>query len=215
MPAQRVSTIVGPIRTPEGHLAYPYLLVPETTGQYPANKYVTQFLIKRTEPLTDLVAACLKAAQQEWPDLAITAPNQIKLPFRKGTEKPGWDEFLFFKAKHKNKPQIVDAAKNPWTGTPKGGDVCRLAVSALPYKQQVDPEVAAALQAQGKLVRTGVIDGRSVSWRPAVSFLLNGVQWLREHPPIGGGGGVDGVGMFQAEAAVTPASVAAEDALFT
>jgi hypothetical protein len=199
MPEQKKSTLVGPIRSPEGHLAFPHLLVVESGGQYPSGKYVTTFLMKLGISLDELIAGCVKAAQLEWPSLGITGPQQIKLPIRKGSEKPGWEEYLFLKAKSKNKPPIVDARKQPFTGEPKGGDVCRLALTAMAYKQQIDGEVANALRAQGKLVQAGVIEGRQVNWRPATTFLLNGVQWLRAHPAIGGAGAVDGTGAFQEE----------------
>lgn len=212
-----VSTIVGPVRSPEGVLAFPHLLAPETMGKFPSNKFVTTFLIQKDINLGELVAACLKAAQQEWPTLGITGPAQIKLPIRKGSEKPGWEDYLFLKAKSKNKPPIFDARKAPWTGSPKGGDICRLALSAMAYKQQVDPEVGNALRAQGKLVQQGPVTMNGVttnaSWRPAVTFLLNGVQWLRAGTPVGGTGGVDGGSVFTEEDAPAAAAGAA-DSLF-
>lgn len=207
---ERKSTIVGPLRSPEGHLAFPHLLAVDTGGKFPSGKFDTILLIPRTANTEELVAACVKSAQLEWPDLGITGPLQIKLPIRKGADKPGWEEYLFLKAKSKSKPPIVDARKAPWPGEPKGGDLVRLALSAMPYKQQIDPEIAAALQAQGKLVRTGMIDGKNVSWRPATTFLLNGVQFLRAHPPIGGTGGVDGVTAFQEEAVAATSTEADE-----
>lgn len=213
MPA--TSTIVGPIRSPEGVLAFPHLLAPETTGKFPSNKFVTTFLIKKDVNIDELVAACVKAAQNEWPQLGITGPGQFKLPIRKGSEKPGWEDYLFFKAKKKDKPPLVDARKQPFTGQPKGGDICRLAVSAMAYKQQLEAELANALRAQGKLVSEGteVVNGvtKRFSWRPAVTFLLNGVQWLRAGQPIGGAGGVDGTAAFAEEAPAAGAAGANDD----
>ncbi len=212
MPTQsHQSTLVGPVRSPPGHLAFPSVLTPETGGKFPSNKFLTTFLIKRTESVDELVAACVKAAQLEWPSLNITNASQIKLPIRKGSEKPGWEEFLFLKAKSKSKPPIVNASKAPYTGPIKGGDIVRLALTAMPYKAQLDAEVANALQAQGKIVQVGIIDGKSVSWRPATTFLLNGIQFLQEHAPIGAKAGVDGTTAFQAEAAPAAAAAGGDD----
>lgn len=212
---QGQSTIVGPIRSPEGQLAFPHLMLPETTGKFPSNKFVTTFLMPATTSVAELVAACLLTAQKEWPALGITQARQIKLPLRKGADKPGWEGFIFFKAKSKNKPPLLDARKQVWTGTPKAGDFCKLAVSAMAYKQQVDPEIVPALQAAGILISTGVDENnRPMSWRPATTFLLNGVQWLRAGQPIGGQGAVDGTAAFQEEA--PPAAAGAlNDDLFT
>lgn len=212
MPSDKPSTLVGPIRSAEGHLVFPSLLVAETGGKFPSNKFVTTFLIPKTSSVEELVAACLKASQLEWPTLGITSPTQIKLPIRKGSEKPGWEEFLFLKCKSKNKPPIVDAAKAPYSGPIKGGDICRLALTAMPYKAQLEAEVAEALRAQGKLVQVGIIDGKNVSWRPATTFLLNGVQFLKSHDPIGAKAGVDGTSAFEAQAA--SAAKSASDDLF-
>lgn len=211
--------IFGPVRSPKGHLAFPHLLAPETQGKFPSGKFVTTFLIKNSENFTDLIAACVKATQLEWPTIGITQASQIKLPLRKGTEKPGWEEFIFLKCKSKDKPPIVDARKQPWTGQPKGGDICYLAVSALAYKQQIDAEVAAALRGAGKLVQEGQVTENGVTkrvcWRPAATFLLNGVQFLEAHAPIGaqGTGGADGAAVFEAQAAPAAAagSAAAAD----
>lgn len=205
---ERESSIVGPIRTPEGKLAFPHLLQIESTGQYPSNKFVTTFLMLKTLDMTALVNACVQAAQKEWPTLGIQTPNQIQLPIRKGVDKDAeWADYLFFKAKSSTKPQIVDSRKEPWTGTPRGGDICKLAVSALPYKQTIQAEVAEALRAQGRIVQSGVIDGRPQNWRPAVTFLLNAVQFLR----AGERSGVDGTQAFAQEAPAAAAGSAASD----
>jgi hypothetical protein len=214
-----IAGIYGPVRTPKGHLAFPHLLAPETAGKFPSNKYVTTFLIKKDENLTALIDACVKAAQQEWPTIGITGPAQIKLGLRKGTEKPGWEDYIFLKAKTKTKPPIVDARKVAFTGAPKGGDICYLALSAMAYKQQLEAEVAEALRAAGKLVQEGTVveNGvtKRVSWRPATTFLLNGVQWLEAHAPIGGAGGVDGTTAFAEEAPAAAAASGDAADLFT
>lgn len=187
-------TTVGPLATPEGRLSFPHLATPETEGQFPSNKYVGTLLIPKTANIDVLKAACVKAAQLTWPEQNIQTLGQIKLPFRDGDEKAldGYAGNIYIVCKTKNKPVVVGPNKEDYIGTIKGGDFVRFSVTAGAYKQQLTLEVAQALQSAGKLVVTGRnANGQQENWRPAVTFYLNAVQYLREGPAFGGGGGVN------------------------
>lgn len=193
MPApSKPKTTVGPLATPEGRLSFPHLAAPETTGQYPSNKYSAIILMPKTANMETLKAACVKAAQLTWPHLNIQTLAQIKLPFRDGDEKAldGYKDSIYINCKTKNKPAIVGPNRQDYIGAIKGGDFIRLSVTAGAYKQQLTAEVAQALQQAGKLVQSGPNPqtGQVEHWRPAVTFYLNVVQYLREGPAFGGGG---------------------------
>lgn len=194
---------VGPIRTPEGRLSFPHLYAPEMTGRFPCRKFVTSFLIPKTSDLTALIAACVKAAQQEWPTAGITNANQIRVPFKDGDAKPGKgaDGCWVIKCKSKNKPLIVDRTAQPFAGTVKGGDFAYLSVKAFPYVLATDGETAAVLRANGKLILAGTNEeGQAISGRPAVTFFLEAVQFLREGVAFAGTG-ANGTSVFEAQAA--------------
>ena len=97
---------------------------------------------------------------------------------------------VYIRCTSKRKPTIVGPNKQDYLGLIKGGDYVRFAVTAGAYKQQLTREVAEALRAAGKLVVTGPnAQGQQENWRPAATFYLNAVQFLREGPAFGGGAG--------------------------
>lgn len=183
---------VGPLATPEGRLSFPHLTAPETGGQFPSNKYVGTLLMPKTSDLTAMKDAVLKAAQQMWPNLNITSLGQVRTPFRDGDERkqqPGMEGCFYIKCKSAYKPAIFGPDRKEYIGPIKAGDFVRFSVVAFPFKQNLDREVATALKQAGKLIVDGVNErGEQVFWRPAVTFMLDSVQFRREGPALGGGG---------------------------
>lgn len=183
---------VGPLATPEGRLSFPHLTAPETTGQFPSGKFVATLLIPKTADLTAMKAAILTAAQQMWPNLNITSLGQVRTPFRDGDERkqqPGMENHYYIKCKSTFKPAIYGLDRKEYIGPIKAGDFVRLSVVAFPFKNNLDREVAMALKQAGKLIVEGVDEqGRQSYWRPAVTFMLDSVQFRREGPAFGGGG---------------------------
>jgi hypothetical protein len=206
--AKAKTPTVGPLATPEGRLSFPHLSAPETGGRYPSNKYVATLIIPNTANFEALKAACLQAAQAMWPDKGLTTLGQLKLPFRNGDEKAATSPFMvgtiYIKCKSTFKPPVVGPTRvnvggvnkfPDYTGPIKGGDYVRLSVTAFPYQMNLDREVGAALRAAGKTIFDGVNEqGQPCCWRPSVTFMLDGVQFLREGAALGGGG--DGVKAF-------------------
>ena len=191
---------VGPIRTPEGRLSFPHLRAPEETGQYASGKFITSFLIPKTADIQALLAACVQCAQNEWPTAGIVGPQQIRMPFKDGEGRPETAGHWIIKAKSTSRPTLVDGARNSYAGTVKGGDFARLAVLAFPWEQNLEIEMANALKAAGKTIMSKTdASGKVTNFRPAITFLLDSVQWLREGPALGGSGG--GVGVFEIESA--------------
>lgn len=190
----------GPaIKTPEGRLSFPHLREPETQGKFPSNKYVTTFLIPKTADIKPLIAACMETAKQMWPTLNITQPSQIALPIKDGDEREQTKGHWVIKCKTKSKPMIVDRTKATYTGTIKGGDYAYLSVVPWPFVMATPSDVCEALKQAGKVILSGKDrDGKDMRGRPAVTLLLNGVQWLREGPALGGHSG--GADVFDAEA---------------
>lgn len=202
-------TTVGPKATPEGRLSFAHLDAPNTGGNYPSNKYEGTLLMPNTSNFDTLKAMCLEAARLQWPDLNLQL-SDIRLPFRDGNEKTmdGYRDTIYIKAKTKNKPLVVGPDRTDYTGPIKSGDYVRFSVTADGYKMNLQREVAEALQAAGKKIVTGRDErGQQVWWRPAVTFYLNSVQFLREGPAFGAASGVQA---FEDE----PAASAADDALF-
>ena len=194
--AKTKSFTVGPLATPEGVLNFPHIYAPETEGQYASGKYVTTLLIPKTADLTKLKAACLEAAQGQWPELKITTLGQVKLPFRDGDEKAeqrGFAGCVYIKCKSGYQPSVLGVGKGdkgeflPYPNA-KGGDTARLSVTAGAWKQNLEKETYDALKTAGKTVVDGLDDkGKKTYWRPAVTFYLNAVQ-IRKAGSFGGGG---------------------------
>ena len=181
------------VATPEGRLSFPHLGAPETTGKFPCNKYVATLLIPKTSNFDALKTACLEAAKAEWPHLNITVLGQLRLPFRDGDEKKnllGMEGCFYIKSTSKSKPPIYGANRKEYLGPIKGGDFVRFSVVAWPFQLNLERETGEALKAAGKTVVEGVDDrGAKTWWRPAITFLLDAVQFRREGPSLGGGGG--------------------------
>lgn len=187
-------TTYGPLATPEGRLSWPSLAAPNTTGKYPDNKYSATILIPKTANFDALKAACLEAAKLTWPQAGITDLSKLKLPFKAGDDKPdqeGYPGTVYLTCKTKNKPIIVGPDRQDYAGPLKAGDYIRLSVTAGGFPLNVDREVGLALKAAGKFIMEGRdAEGRQQMFRPAVTFYLNSVQFLREGASLGGTTGV-------------------------
>lgn len=193
--AKQKVPVPDPVATPEGRLSFPHLTAPETTGQFPSGKFVATLLIPKTADLTVLKDVIVKAAQLAWPNLNITQISQVRTPFRDGDERkqqPGMEGCFYIKCKSNYKPAIFGLDRKEYLGPIKAGDYVRFGVTAWAFKLNMDREVAQALKQAGKLVQEGVDEqGRQTFWRPAVTFLLNNVQFRREGPAFGGGASAD------------------------
>lgn len=210
---------VGPVVTPKGVISFPHLDKPEMEGEYASKKFVTTILMPKTSDLTKLSNACLEAAKGQWPELKITSLKQIKLPFRDGDEKQnmrGYPGSTYLKVKTSYKPSIKSCTKLENGAfadheTPiRGGNVCRLSVTALPWEQNLDKEVYEALKTSGAVVIKGTDEtGKVKYWRPSVTFMLNSVQFIEAGASMGGGNttGSD----FDDGEFVAPAAVAKDD----
>jgi hypothetical protein len=179
---------------------------PNTGGKYPSGKFEGTILIPKTADFAALKDAVLKVAQLNWPDLNLTSLGQIKLPFKDGDIKEGIDGYegtLYLVCKSGYKPALVGPDRRDYVGPVKAGDFVRFSVTAGAFKLNLEREAGMALKSAGKTVVDGRDEnGRPQLWRPAVTFYLNAVQWLREGPAFGGGsGGVEAFGAPEAETA--------------
>ena len=191
----------GPVATPEGRLSWPSLSEPNTKGKFPDGKYGASILIPKSVSIDVLKDACFQAAKLTWPGLlnSVAGIGKLKLPFKDGdakAEQEGYAEHVYLTCKSKSKPVIVDAARRDYLGALKGGDYVRFSVTAGAFRLNLDAEAAAAFRSAGKTVMEGVDkDQKRYLYRPAVTFYLNSVQFLREGAALGGGG--SGVKAFE------------------
>lgn len=102
--------------TPNGTLAFPTFFAPRATqeGNEPRYSGVLIFDAKAqaSKLYQELQDAVLEAAQEKF---GKKMPANLRMPFRKGEEKPDYQGFdpgtVFIQAWSKNKPGLIDAAK--------------------------------------------------------------------------------------------------------
>jgi hypothetical protein len=184
---------VREIVTGIGRLAFPHLVSPNSGGQFPSNKYEAHLLIPKTDTATlDLLRRkALEAAQQVWPKIP---PAALVVGLRDGAEKghlEGFSDAWFINAKAKRQPPVFDGQRQPYDpAAVKGGDYVRFMITAGAYKKNLDPETAKQLLAAGVkgIIQAKDDNGKVTYYRPAVTFYLDAVQFVRQGTPMGGGG---------------------------
>ncbi|RLC80073.1 MAG: hypothetical protein DRI61_06595 [Chloroflexi bacterium] len=136
------NTVVGDkVLTGKARLSYPSLFKPDTGGQYSDDKYKATFLLNKKESAAELKvlqSAVLKVAKEAFG--VTTKLSEIAHPFRKGEEKAdengdipdGYDGVVYFTAKSKYRPDVVDQAVKPAEEAEVYGG-CFVRASVYPY----------------------------------------------------------------------------------
>ncbi len=135
---ESASRLVSPV----GRFSYPHLAEPNTEGQYPTNKYQTDFLVKKADMVTPAGKALMdllcKAATEKFGELYESIDEipvcAIMDMDEKGDVDPDMAGCYRIRAKNKNKPVVFNAQKERMTDEQiaeiKGGDYGRIVVSA-------------------------------------------------------------------------------------
>lgn len=168
------------IVTPVGRLSFPHLDKPDEGKKFSDGKYkVTLLMPKQGTDFSTLRAAALATAQEAF-GAQVKTLNDFQHPFRDGDQKAegkeldGYKGCLYITCKSKQRPMVVDRAKNPID--PKdcyGGCKARLVVTACSYQSTENVR-----QPDGKVVKQ-IVRG--------VTFLLDVVQKVGDDKPLGGG----------------------------
>lgn len=173
---------VNRLKTPVGRIAIPKLETPDTGGQFPSGKYQAYLVFDEDADLSALKKACVQCAKETWGDQVEL--RQVQWPFREGdpnsesdVKKGEW--FLgrtFIFPKSKNRPICVGPNAKPLSENQqiRGGYWCRMGVTAMSYMS-----TEKVRQPNGKL---------ATQTTRGVTFLLEGVQLVREDETFGGGG---------------------------
>lgn len=178
--------ITGPHR-----LTFLHLTAPNSGGQYRTNKYEATVLIAKdnAEAVKILRDAAMKAAREIWPGIEM---KDVSIGVRDGDEKAhleGYPGHWFINPRSKNAvPTYGPAREVIGAADIRAGDWCRVCLTAGAYRKNLDPELARDLAAAGRKVFKEAGEGGKVSYyRPAVTFYLNAVQYVRRGEPFGGG----------------------------
>jgi hypothetical protein len=156
--------------TPKGRLSFPEVFRPAPSmeeGKDPM--YACTLIVEKDADLSALSAQIEKLIKDKWGN---RPPHGLKRPIRDGSEKPNVNGFgagvLFFTARTKRKPPVIDAAKAGITDEAKvyGG-------------------------AYGKLNVTPYVFDKPTS--KGVALALNGVQFIHDGEPFGSSVDVDSV----------------------
>ena len=108
--------------TPKFRVSFPQVFVPKAIDPTQPAKYSIQMLFdkvfenpKDQELWNNMKDALKGAIAAKWPD-AANRPKNIRIPFRDGAEKEGFEGYgadvVFMNASSKDKPGIVDQNKN-------------------------------------------------------------------------------------------------------
>jgi hypothetical protein len=184
---------INNIVTPKGRISFPHIAEPDSKGKFADNKYkVTLLMPKDTTDFAALRAVALKCAQDAFGP-SIKTLKDFQAPFRNGDEKDldGYQGQLYITCKSKNRPHVVDRAKNALD--PKeiyGGCFARLVVSACSYQS-----TETVRQADGS-TKKQVVKG--------VTFLLDAVQKMGDGDSFGGKGNAANAFPDDEEASAAP-----------
>ncbi len=144
--------------TPTGRLSFPAVFHPEPAmeeGKEP--QYCATLIVPKDEDLTPLRMMIEQVIKDKW---GSKPPAGLKRPIRDGAEKPdtaGLGEgTLFFSARSKRKPPVVDAHKVGITDEARvyGGCYARLNVTPYAFDKPLSKGVALALNAV-QIIRDG------------------------------------------------------------
>jgi hypothetical protein len=166
--------------TPAGIASYAFVWKPQpsmTPGQDP--KYAITLIVPKKADLSALKAAVKVAAQKKFGDAweKMARANKLHLPFRDGDEEreddPLYKGKIFFSAKSKDAPQIVDADLNRITDEFEfySGCKARISVFAFGYDTNGNKGVAFGLNNVQKLG-----DGERLSGRRAAEDEFGAVE---------------------------------------
>lgn len=128
--------------------SFPALFEPTSMYENQEKKYEVTMLFPRETDLKLLKKIAKAAIKEKWKN---ERPSNLKIPFRKGSEKPsleGYDDVIFAKASSKRKPKIIDQRKQPVTDPEKiyPGIWLRAVVNAYCYDTAGNKGVSFGLQ---------------------------------------------------------------------
>jgi hypothetical protein len=145
--------------TPKFRVSFPNVFVPKAIQEGQEPFYSIQMLFPKTfdndvdkEAFLNMKRAVQKAIVNKWGSDKAKWPQNMRLPFRDGTEKEGWEgygsEVIFVNAKSKMKPGIVDQRRKDIDNSEDfyAGCYARATLTTYAYSKMGNVGVAFGLQ---------------------------------------------------------------------
>lgn len=181
--------------TPPSTIIYPALFEPESYGNAEPT-YKAGFLIDKSEDISGLRNAIKAAAIRKWPSKPSDFYTSLQLPLRNGDSKavdesgtPDKTNFyygkIFFNAKSKWQPQIVNIYNDPITSEDEiyGGCVVRAYIGFYGYDYMGKMGVGSGLRAICKVEDGSPLGGGRVDTATAFEGVLKEKDNFIDNPP--------------------------------
>lgn len=152
--------------TPKARVSFPKVFKPASFKNGPL-KYSCVFLFQKDTDLKELKRAANNAAIEKFGKDKAKWPKKLKMPFRDGDEdkagKAEYENTIFVSASCKDRPQVIDAKKQPITEEDQtfyAGCFARASMIAFYYNEAGNEGISFALQNIQKLEDGEKLSGR-------------------------------------------------------